>query len=116
MKLRIFDLDRNVPAYSGIYFILDNDEIIYVGKSRLLSQRITIHRVIKRFALHNCTHVQFVYIHEDDLVEIEKKLIVFFTPKLNKAGSPKFLHPNKGQKYKRHGSLFSFNINKISYW
>lgn len=66
---------------SGVYFLCKDYEIQYIGKSSDIKKRVQSHT----------NKIEFntvFYVHETDRIKysiIEKKLISFFKPKINKA-------------------------------
>jgi excinuclease UvrABC nuclease subunit len=80
----IFKADQNgigLPQSSGIYFIWENEEIIYVGKSINLSNRVRFgsHHVLEENNL-----VSYVLIPKDQLTWAECHYIAMARPKKNK--------------------------------
>jgi hypothetical protein len=63
---------------SGVYFLIENNEIVYIGQSNNVFQRIGEHFRKKRFS-------RYVYIPcaEDGLDILESLYIHIFNPKLN---------------------------------
>lgn len=78
-----------------VYFIYSKDELLYVGKTNNLKNRLTSHKVLTRewdkgiffykFREDVVSKVEYVEV-EDNLSKIELKFIGFFKPKYNIAG------------------------------
>jgi hypothetical protein len=70
---------------SGVYFLISNGRIVYVGQSRFIRERISTH-------LRDGKKFDRVYVivcdDEDGALLIEKKYIAHFAPALNKASVP----------------------------
>jgi hypothetical protein len=64
---------------SFIYFLMDGVNILYIGKSRNLPERIRNHNSSKLF-----THVRFIRVDDSLLEHYEKRLIAYFKPKENR--------------------------------
>jgi hypothetical protein len=61
---------------SAIYFLLDDDKIIYIGKTTDLDARICYHKcTIKKF-----NRFRFIECSEEKLSYYEKRLIALFQP------------------------------------
>ena len=73
------------PSYgtSGIYFLLDEDEIVYIGQSRDIRRRIGLHLSdgCKRF-----NSIRFFKCSRARLDHNETRLIAFYRPKYNIVG------------------------------
>lgn len=68
---------------SVIYFLLRNEELLYIGKSIQLPARIEAHASTKRF-----NRVLYFETPPTELAAIESAFIQHFRPPLNKAGMP----------------------------
>ena len=87
-SLAIQDKD-DLPEESGIYFIIDESKIYYIGMSKNLQNRWYSHHRQDDFdkipnlsiAYINCLPVNY-------LISIERTLIQHFIPKLNKQNNP----------------------------
>lgn len=79
-------LSKAFPVFPecGIYFLIKDNEIVYVGKSIHLHRRLSNHRKAKDF-----DRAFFVECHKDDLNYLEKHFIRLFCPRLNKHLKPK---------------------------
>jgi len=69
-----------VNRTSGIYFLMDDSEVVYVGQSVDIESRVLIHvkEGRKRFQ-----HYSFFECDIDDLNEMESYFIWYFQPRLN---------------------------------
>jgi len=65
----------------GIYFLIRNSKVVYVGQSRDIDRRIASHKLDKIF-----TSYRYILCDEDRLLHYEKRLIRLFRPELN--GTP----------------------------
>jgi hypothetical protein len=67
-----------IPQKTGVYFLFFKNQVVYIGKSRCLYDRIRTHRYSKIFD-------EFNYILcEKDSYFLERKYILEFRPKYNK--------------------------------
>lgn len=68
-----------MPSSSGIYFLILNDVITYIGQSKNVMTRIAEHaRKGRKF-----THISIIPCNEDDLIFLEKQYIEKFKPESN---------------------------------
>jgi hypothetical protein len=74
-------LSNSLPVYPqcGIYFLIQDDEIVYIGQSIHIPNRLHSHQKKNR----QFERVFFVECKEEDLDEIERQYIRKFSPKLN---------------------------------
>jgi excinuclease UvrABC nuclease subunit len=71
-----------LPERSGVYALLDeNSQIIYIGKSINLNNRLYDHVIGKK---DKFSFIQVMYESEEKLDELEKELTKKYKPKLNK--------------------------------
>lgn len=95
-KWQIVEMSRRYTPISGVYFLIEGNEIVYVGQSIDVYNRVTSHalkgeKVFDRYA--------YIEVNPDDLNEVEADYIVVMGPKLNgpnlpcykKWVSPKFI-------------------------
>lgn len=74
-----FSLDRfSISGKIGIYFLFNNNELVYIGQSTDIARRIQSHRNDKKF-----TDYSFIECNESELNSREKSLIQKYSPKLN---------------------------------
>lgn len=78
-KLKTFDTVEGVPV---IYFLIQNDEVVYVGQSSNLTLRVATHRDQKEF-----DRVLYFFHPQDLLNHTEAALIRYLKPKYNIAQS-----------------------------
>lgn len=73
---------RDHSPWAGVYFLIDGDEIVYIGRSGMLRTRLFDHMRTKKF-----TNVFFIACDDEDgMALIENKYIAHFKPVMNKAG------------------------------
>lgn len=92
-KNEILMLAGIVPKIVGIYFLIDNEEIVYVGQSKDIYSRInthTKHKVFDRFTYIKCP--------EEMLDTIETRYIKRLEPKLNRNKDGRLVYPATNQK------------------
>lgn len=78
----IIDLSYDVPKpISAIYFLIKNDEIVYIGQSKDFNSRYSFHLKKKRIDFDKCFHFQCPKEH---LKETERQLILKHRPKYNR--------------------------------
>ncbi|MFM0044140.1 GIY-YIG nuclease family protein [Paraburkholderia sediminicola] len=69
-----------VKGVHGVYFLIDDGEIVYIGKSTNFASRLGVHSLEKKF-----TRVYFMAIDDaSQLDELERFYIKKFDPRLNK--------------------------------
>ena len=91
---------------TAIYFLIDGDDVVYVGKSIDLVSRILKHRSENR---KKFTRYAYIRCDEIDLVDMEAAYIAKFAPKYNKQ-----LSKNSEVASMEHlKSLFGCNAPKI---
>jgi len=75
-------LSKNELIFSGIYFLISDKEIVYVGKSKDVACRINNHKKedVKKF-----DNVFFIKVPEKELESTENYYISKFKPKYNKS-------------------------------
>jgi len=93
-------LNLNTNLQSGIYFLIQNNEIVYIGSSKNPMSRISAHKdkIFNKYFIKPCDI--------NELENIEAEYIFKYNPKYNK-GMP----PNKNIKYV--GQLKSSENQKI---
>ena len=87
-SITIEDRDE-LPEESGIYFVIDNSNIYYIGMSKNLQQRWYSHH--KQAALDSFTNLRIAYLDclpKHYLKNIESTLIKHFKPRLNIRENP----------------------------
>lgn len=66
----------------GVYFLIKNNEIVYVGQSTDIFSRISVHRKTKDFDSYN--YILFPEVSDEKLNNLEAEYIGKFTPKYNR--------------------------------
>lgn len=74
-QIKQVDLISDLPSCSGVYFVIRNDAIIYIGQSRNLRNRLSNHHVYKQG-----DDVQYWLISQDQLRWMEWVLIAILKP------------------------------------
>lgn len=77
----IISKSEPLRSNSGIYFLIKNSEIVYVGQSVDVYSRMACHRREKEF-----DRFHIIPCEKEHLLEIEAKYIAKFNPKLNVLG------------------------------
>lgn len=72
---------RQIRSKCGIYFLIKNNEIVYVGKSVCIEARVAAHRSKGEKAFDNVIYFECP---EEEVDQIEKILIGKLQPKYNK--------------------------------
>ena len=85
----------------GVYFLIKEDEVVYVGQSEDVPVRIRSH---KHGGLIEFDHVYYLHVNPENLVEVEKHYIRLLKPKRNRRSiSQLFTKKQKMlQKYRNH--------------
>ncbi len=76
---------EDVRRLCGVYFLIDGDEVVYVGQSVNVAARILQHIADKTKQFSRACYVP---VHPDDLDETERSLITLFAPRHNSLGLP----------------------------
>lgn len=71
----------NWDTVSGVYFLFDGDEIVYVGQSKNVHARIATHM---SEGLKVFTHWAFIQLPDGERLEAERYLIELFKPKYHR--------------------------------
>lgn len=81
---KVFEVE---PVYSGIYFLYDYNELVYIGQSSDINQRIYIHiwEGKKRF-----TNAYYIPFRRTKIDAAEEYFIRMFKPKHNKSWGGKY--------------------------
>lgn len=84
-------LEENLKLYQidivcGIYFLLDKGEIVYIGKSTDIHNRVHDHKLDKIFDSYNMVEVDLI-----DLHKTERHFINKYLPKYNKDTETMFI-------------------------
>ena len=87
-------VSANNKVISGIYFLIQNSEIIYIGSSKDIYTRLKLHKKVKRI---NFTHLkiiqfdirkEFYKVDYEAMQDLERKYIEKFTPIFNFQWNP----------------------------
>jgi hypothetical protein len=81
-KLRKQATEEIMPIVSGVYFLFDGDELVYVGESRDVYFRVRHHY---RDPEKPFTRWTFIELSAEERVVAERKLIRRYKPRLNRA-------------------------------
>ena len=75
-----YDLQTYKPFKPAVYFLMSADEIVYIGKTTSLPNRISAHLTesVKCF-----DEILYIDLLESQLDEVEQKLIKYYKPKYN---------------------------------
>ena len=76
-KIKKFD----PTSFIGVYFLVKNEEIIYIGQSIRIPYRIDYH---SRMPIFDFDSAFYINCAEKDLNEIEKKYLHLFNPEYNR--------------------------------
>lgn len=89
-KERILSMavQRDKIVLSGVYFLVNKNEIIYVGQSVKTHSRLLTHWAEKEF-----DKVFVLQVEKSRLTEVENHYIKKFNPRLNKSNNPNFKFP-----------------------
>lgn len=71
-----------------VYFLLDQDRVVYIGQSRDFGNRISSHY---REGIKQFSHVMAFLVPQDQIDYIEKSLIEVYRPKYNAAHNPDYV-------------------------
>lgn len=73
---------RSRKAECGIYGLFENEELVYIGRTRNLTRRIKAHRRTDR-KTSGFTGVSYIAVSLEDHNTVEYRLIQSFCPKYN---------------------------------
>jgi hypothetical protein len=91
----ILETSMEIPKTCGIYFLINNNEIVYVGQSINIHQRLQKHLYEKQF-----DKINIIPCERFELNRMESLYINKFKPKLNVAGIN-----NAGDQYLRESAI-----------
>ena len=90
---------RSLPHCPAIYFVLDGEEVVYIGQTNSLLLRWQAHHKLKECKALKNPRIAWIEISDTTLVlDIEAALIEWFKPPLNKHGWRE-IQPS----FKKHG-------------
>ncbi len=78
---------RNLPNVSAVYVVRSESQVLYVGSSWTLRQRFISHHRRDAFLAHNATFIEWEECPDDQMADIERKLVRKLSPLLNIAAS-----------------------------
>lgn len=81
---RLADNIKGIMADSGVYLLIREGRVVYVGTSKNCAARIAEHRINGRAY----DKAFYIYAEESERVELERALIRSLRPEQNKAGKP----------------------------
>lgn len=87
MIVRLSVKIKKEPIIQGIYFLLYNDEIVYIGQAIDILARIKMHRSNPRLKFLKYFYIE--YNSKEERTRLEKKYIENFCPKYNIEYNPK---------------------------
>lgn len=80
---------KHLPSCPAIYFVMQDDCILYIGKTVDLAQRLAAHNRKKQFASFGVVRIAWLECSDTGmLTEIETALIEHFKPLLNGTTNP----------------------------
>ncbi|BAZ36703.1 XRE family transcriptional regulator (plasmid) [Calothrix sp. NIES-4101] len=80
---------KQLPSCPAIYFVMESDRILYIGKTINLAQRLAVHSRQKQFASFGAIHIAWHECSDIDMLgQIETALIKYFKPLLNGTKNP----------------------------
>ncbi len=84
---------RSLPHCPAIYFVLDGEEIVYIGQTNSLLLRWQAHHKLKECKALENPRIAWIEISDTTLVlDIEAALIEWFKPMMMKLGRPSAMH------------------------
>lgn len=78
---------RSLPNCSAVYVVRSETQVLYVGSSWTLRQRFVSHHRRDAFLAHNATVIEWQECEDDEIADIERKLVRKLSPLLNIAAS-----------------------------
>lgn len=88
----------HLPACSGIYFLIEAREVIYIGQSKDIQARWRwrMHRVFKRIERTDNLKIAWVEMPVSELYQVEYGLIMRFQPRLNRMNTDNWMNGPNG--------------------
>lgn len=75
---------NDLPQTFGVYFVVSNAEILYVGASANVRSRWVGHNKIKELAEFTNVKIAWVELtNSTDVIELERRAIEFYSPRMN---------------------------------
>lgn len=103
----------NLNAKTGIYFLIHDNQIIYVGKAVNLYQRLKLHDKIGKIDYDSFSFIEMDRVNAE---KEERKYIVNLCPKENKALKPSPLIDSKIREIKVFSTIDEAFIHLIYNW
>lgn len=75
---------RTLPNVSAVYVVRNEKAALYVGSTWTLRQRLISHNKREAFEANGAAFIDWVEVSDEQLEELEKKLVRDFMPTLNK--------------------------------
>jgi len=76
---------KEVKILAGVYFLIRQDTVIYIGRSRNIQERLAVHNLDKTKTLHWWDSVLCIEEHDEkERARLETRLINTHWPELNK--------------------------------
>ena len=112
-----FENKYMLPSIPGIYFVMQDDEVLYVGQARNIKKRWESHH--KTIELQHFENITIHWIESDgrSLFEQEKEYIYFFHPPLNRNVTKFFetrIHPDISEYIPESGWIMFCCLIQIS--
>lgn len=109
-------IKTNIPSNSGIYFIYDDYDLLYVGKADNLSGRLMNHfhgETNTRDISHNFQRIKFIEINKELLSDFENFYINFYKPRLNVSGVRTYRPLRYDKRYNYYWQNFQYISNNL---
>lgn len=94
-----------LPHIRAVYFVISNDEVVYIGKAACLVTRWKAHHRLSQLGMLEDVRIAWLACQEmmnDELLQAEQTCILYFKPRLNRYGTHFPLHLRvKAQKEQR---------------
>ena len=83
------------PIIKGIYFLLFNKEIVYIGSSQDFMHRLKMHRDERKIVFNGYHVIKIDNIRGRKLVAVENQYIKLYKPRFNRTANPDYLNKKK---------------------
>lgn len=100
-------ISKSIPSshLSGVYFLIKDDEIVYVGQSKNIFSRIDTHKRNRKLIFDRVFYIYTPELDDLDRIELESKYISDILPRYNIAHAKEFIpKPKYGVWNRRFGS------------
>lgn len=74
---------NQLPKLSGIYFIISGEDVLYIGKTNNLFNRLSGNHAYKDKINSNCCRIFYLEMPKEKLLDAEKQFISLLNPRLN---------------------------------